>query len=45
MWDLTVSLPDHCLSFYLKFFNEYLKALQKGDVPFQHTNGVQLDTS
>ena len=27
MWDLIVSVPDHCLSFYLTVFQCYLSAI------------------
>ena len=24
MWDLSVSVPDHCLSFYFEFRNQFI---------------------
>ena len=29
MWDLIVSVPDHCLSFYSLYKDEYTESLQK----------------
>ena len=36
MWDLIVSVPDHCLSFYLQVMRTYIKAymsLNFGQIP------------
>ena len=33
MWDLIVSVPDHCLSFYL---------IYKSKVRYEHTTGASL---
>ena len=33
MWDLIVSVPDHCLSFYFTYFNLYYNSLL-----FPHTD-------
>ena len=29
MWDLIVSVPDHCLSFYFPYLAEHVKAVHK----------------
>ena len=29
MWDLIVSVPDHCLSFYLTVFNIHVRVPQQ----------------
>ena len=31
MWDLIVSVPDHCLSFYFKFSQAYLSLFHHSD--------------
>ena len=33
MWDLIVSVPDHCLSFYFSYFLKYNDTSVKKDVP------------
>ena len=39
MWDLTVSVPDHCLSFY--FVNRSLTDIVQGFMVASGTNGNQ----
>ena len=39
MWDLIVSVPDHCLSFYFPKFRHWLPLVTIG------TNGMPMDTN
>ena len=36
MWDLIVSVPDHCLSFYFTLFRQRTRLLVVGPEPFLH---------
>ena len=40
MWDLIVSVPDHCLSFYFYFFQEELEKVQKRAARFVTGNYI-----
>ena len=38
MWDLTVLIPDHCLSIYLAY--KFSKIIDKNDFPFGFECGM-----
>ena len=47
MWDLIVSVPDHCLSFYFEYeltFNDYLKVINGADADSSYViNNICLE--